>query len=168
MIKQRFILPLLCALFAGCGKEAGVSATPQDFTQDTICSLDGMVLAEFPGPKGQILYEGAPPEFFCDTVEVLAALLRPEQARKVVAAYVQDMGVADWGKPRGHWIDARKAFYVRDSKLRGAMGPTLVSFASEESARIFVAAQGGTVVSFAQVTPEMVRLDGGALHDHGM
>ncbi|QDX82173.1 nitrous oxide reductase accessory protein NosL [Denitratisoma sp. DHT3] len=169
MTLHRHLLPLLFALLAGCGQQAGDSAAAVDFTQDTICTLDGMVLAEFPGPKGQIHYAGAAvPEFFCDTVEVLAALLQPEQARKVRAAYVQDMGAADWAKPRGHWIDARQAFYVKDSRLRGSMGPTLVSFASETAAREFVAKQGGTVLSFAQVTPAMVNLDGGALHDQRM
>ncbi|CAB1370897.1 nitrous oxide reductase accessory protein NosL [Denitratisoma oestradiolicum] len=168
MIPNRYSLFLIFALLAGCSPQGGGGTQALDFSQDTACALDGMVLAEFPGPKGQIHYEGASPEFFCDTVEVLAALLQPEQARKVKAAYVQDMGTTDWEKPRGHWVEARQAFYVKDSSLRGAMGPTLVSFASEAAAKAFVAKQGGTVLRFAQVTPDMVHLDGGALHDKGM
>lgn len=164
-------LPALTAAFLLAACNAGNDKAPPaavEFTQDTACTLDGMLLSEFPGPKGQIRYEGTPPEFFCDTVEVLAALLRPEQQRRLLAAYVQDMGAAAWDKPRGHWIDAHAAFYVKDSKRRGAMGPTLISFAQEAAAKAFAAQEGGVVLRFAEITPAMVNLDGGALHDKGM
>jgi len=78
------------------------------------------------------------------------------------------MAQTDWDAPQGHWIDAKSAFYVKDSKKRGSMGGTLASFAQEADAQAFVAKNGGTVLRFDQVTPEMVVLDGGALHDKRM
>jgi copper chaperone NosL len=78
------------------------------------------------------------------------------------------MGKADWEAPRGHWIDARGAFYVHGSKRRGSMGPTLASFSSEAEARKFADEWGGKVLKFADVTADMVVLDGGALHDQRM
>jgi len=84
-----------------------------------------MPLADYPGPKAQIFYAGqADPLFFCDTVELFNTLRRPEQVRKMVAVYVQDMGQADGEQPCGHWIDAKTALYVLGSKRHGAMGPT--------------------------------------------
>ena len=47
------------------------------------------------------------------------------------------MGKADWNKPRGHWIDARNAFYVIDSRAQGAMGATIGTFASKQDAQAF-------------------------------
>lgn len=159
----------LVLVLAACGKGGDTTVAAVDFTQGAACALDGMLLSDYPGPKAQIHYDGQPaPEFFCDTVEMLSMLLKPEQARKVKAVYVQDMGKADWATPRSAWIDARSAFYVQGSSKRGAMGPTLVSFAVEADAAKFATEFGGKVLPFAQITPDMVRLDGGALHDQRM
>lgn len=155
---------------AACGDGGSTTAqAPADFTASTACVLDGMLLAEHPGPKAQIHYEGAAePDFFCDTVEMFNAYLRPEQVRAVRGIYVQDMGEADWDAPRGHWIDAHSAWYVVGGKRRGSMGPTIASFSAREAAARFVEEYGGQVAAFDEVKPEQVILDGGALHDQHM
>jgi copper chaperone NosL len=48
------------------------------------------------------------------------------------------------------------------------MGPTIASFAQEQDAVKFAAEYGGKLYRFADVTPDMVVLDGGALHDKSM
>jgi len=169
MIEDPSRRALLCAglavaLLAAC-REAAKAVQPQDFTQATTCALDGMVLADYPGPKGQIQYDTGPPDFYCDTVEMLAMLLRPEQKKRVAAAYTQDMAKANWMEPRGHWIDARTALYVQGSKLRGSMGPTLASFASVGDAQAFAGKNGGKVLRFDEITVDMVSLDGGVIRD---
>lgn len=160
------------ASLMGCSQHADSGApsiTAVDFDRATSCELDGMLLSDYPGPKAQIHYEGQErPVFFCDTVELFNTLLAGEQVRTVAAVYVQDMGQADWDAPRGHWIDARTAVYVSGSRRRGSMGPTLASFASAEAATAFAAEQGGRVLRFAEITPEMADLSGGALHDTRM
>jgi copper chaperone NosL len=164
------ILSLAAALAAAaCGEtERPKTAQPVEITRDTVCSLDGMVLADYPGPKAQMHYAQGQPDFFCDTMEMFSLYLRPEQQKKVTAIYVQDMGRTDWDHPQGNWIDARAAVYVHGSKRRGSMGPTLASFSREEDARAFADKHGGKVLRFAEVKPEMVILDGGALHDQRM
>jgi copper chaperone NosL len=163
------LLALLGALALGACQNAGTAAPrAAAVTRDTPCSLDGMTLADFPGPKAQILYERGAPDFFCDTIELFATVLRPEQPRRIVAIYVQDMALADWNDPQGHWIDARSAFYVAGSDQHGSMGATLASFATEAAARGFAARHGGAVYRFDQVTPQMAVLDGGVLKDHRM
>lgn len=157
-------VPLLLA----CSQSAQAPLAPIEVTRDTSCSLDGMLLLDFPGPKAQIHYDQGPVDYFCDTVEMFSIYLRPEQQKRVRGLFVQDMGRADWNQPQGAWIDARSAVYVQGGKLRGAMGPTLVSFADEAKAREFMAQQGGKLYRFNEITPDMVALDGGALHDQRM
>ena len=156
---------------AACSDRAAEAQAlaPVEFGTATACELDGMLLADYPGPKAQIHYAGqAAPTFFCDTVELFNLLLRPEQVRKVLAAYVQDMGRADWNQPRGHWIDATSAVYVRGSKRLGSMGPTLASFAQAADARKFAAEYGGSVLGYAEIKVAMVDLSGGAKFDQRM
>lgn len=171
-ISRRLLSMLALAglvMLAGCGKSEQVATVqPLEISRDTACSLDGMILSDFPGPKAQILYEQGNPDFFCDTVEMFSIYLRPEQQRRIRAVFVQDMAKADWNDPRGNWIDARSAVYVIGSKRLGSMGPTLASFANEAAAKDFAAKEGGKVYRFEQVTPDMVVLDGGVVKDQKM
>jgi len=159
------------SLLAGCGDKAAEqqSLAPVEIDRSTSCELDGMLLADYPGPKAQIHYAGQEkPSFFCDTIELFNTLLAGEQVRAVRAVYVQDMGKADWNQPQGHWIDAKTAVYVLGSKRHGSMGPTIASFAQEADAAKFAGEHGGKVLRFADIKLDMVDLSGGALHDTRM
>ena len=161
-----FLLPVLVILAACTPDEP--PAAPHEITAGTTCALDGMLLNDYPGPKAQIHYGEGNVEFFCDTVEMFNMLLRPESARRVRAVYTQDMGKADWKTPRGHWIDARQAFYVHGSRVKGSMGPTLASFANRADAEAFAQKNGGRVLRFDEVQLDVVDLHGGAAHDERM
>ncbi|MCC4116614.1 nitrous oxide reductase accessory protein NosL [Aromatoleum toluclasticum] len=171
-----FRTPLLAALAAGLlaacspgGGDGGKKLAAVEIDQSTACSLDGMLLSDYPGPKAQIFYADRPePEFFCDTVEMFSIYLKPEQVRPVKALFVQDMGKADWDQPRGAWIDAKTAWYVLGSSRHGSMGPTIGSFAQQTDAEKFAQAHGGKALAFDSITPDMAVLDGGALHDSKM
>ena len=159
------------SLLAGCGDKAAEqqSLAPVEIDRSTSCELDGMLLADYPGPKAQIHYAGQEkPSFFCDTIELFNTLLAGEQVRAVRAVYVQDMGKADWNEPKGHRIDAKTAVYVLGSKRHGSMGPTIASFAQEADAAKFAGEHGGKVLRFADIKLDMVDLSGGALHDTRM
>lgn len=162
-------LPILLGalLLSACGEPAK-PALPRELAADTACALDGMILLDFPGPKAQIHFDQGEPEFFCDTREMFSIFLRPEQKKRIVAIYAQDMGKADWNRPEGQWIDAKTAFYVLGSPRRGSMGPTVPSFASESDAGTFAEKYGGKVLPFSAVTLDMVDLSGGANHDEKM
>ena len=167
-MRNFFLIALLGSLaLAACSREEPPSA-PQELTASTSCSLDGMLLNDYPGPKAQIQYSEGPPEFFCDTMEMFSMLLRPESARRIRAVYTQDMGKADWKSPRGNWIDARSAWYVQGSRLKGSMGPTFAAFAQKTDAEAFAQKNGGKVLRFDEVTPDMADLHGGAAHDERM
>jgi len=164
---RRWMPGLLVLLLAACGQQAA-KVGPVEPRADAHCELDGMTLADYPGPKGQISYADGKTAYFCDTLELLSMLLHPEQVRAVAGAYTQDMAHADWDHPQGHWIDATKAYYVRGSHRGGSMGPSLASFAERADAEAFAHQFGGEVLSYTQITPDMVRLDGGAGGDMGM
>ena len=167
---RRLLFALVAsALVAACGEQAQQkAANPLEITRDTFCSLDGMLLADYPGPKAQIHYTQGNPDFFCDTVEMFSVYLQPEQQKRVVALFVQDMGKTSWEAPASNWIDARSAFYVVGSKKRGSMGPTFAAFSEEAAARAFVEKEGGKIVRFAEVKPDMAVLDGGVVKDRSM
>jgi copper chaperone NosL len=160
-------LLLVLLVGGGCAKKQE-AVKPLEMTRSTACALDGMLLLDYPGPKAQIHYADGKHDFFCDTVEMFSIYLRPETQTQVVGIFTQDMGKADWKTPVGNWIDAKGAYYVRGSKVRGAMGPTLASFARKEDADAFVQKNGGNVLRFDQVTIDMVDLHGGASRDEGM
>jgi copper chaperone NosL len=170
MMNRLLPLALLCALAIGlsaCQKPAQ-SLQPIEPTRSTASAVDGMLLLDYPGPKGQIHYGDGEVAFFSDTVEMTATALKPESQRKILAIYTQDMAKTDWDKPHGHWIDARSAFFVAGSRKTGSMGPTLASFASRADADGFARQNGGKVFTFQQLTPDMVQLDGGVVHDEKM
>ena len=170
--RRRFLIASAAAgLLAACGgsSDGSGAVAALEIDRSTSCALDGMLLADYPGPKAQVHYSGlAQPDWFCDTLEMFNVYLNPEQARLVTGMFVQDMGKTPWDKPEGNWIDARSAFYVSGSKKLGSMGPTLASFALEADAQAFAKEWGGEVLPFSGIDADMVVLDGGALHDQSM
>lgn len=168
ILLTRYFLPLfLIFALVACSKPTE-PVSPQEITAGISCSLDGMTLADFPGPKAQIHYAMGEPEFFCDTVEMFSIYLKPEQKIRVTGIFTQDMGKSDWESPKGNWIDAKQAFYVLGSKKMGSMGPTLAAFSMEQDANKFAKGFGGKVLGFNQVTLDMVDLSGGVVHDEHM
>ena len=168
-LNRRHLMLAALASLAACGERSDSAPAPLEIEAGSTCDLDGMLLADYPGPKAQIHFAGqAQPSWYCDTVEMLNTLLRPEQLKPVRAVFVQDMAKADWEQPRGHWFEARSGFYVLGSRRHGSMGPTAASFRSQADAQQFAAAHGGRVLAYAELRPEMVDLSGGALHDSRM
>lgn len=167
LASRRTLLVAAVLVAAGCSRSAPPPA-PKEITRETVCVLDGMTLADYPGPKGQIVYAQGEPDFFCDTMELVAIVLRPEQARPIVGVFTQDMAATDWARPQGHWIDARSAWFVLGSDMKGSMGPTLATFARAEDAQAFARKHGGRALRFDEITPAMVSLDGGVLKDERM
>ena len=165
--KRLPVAALLLFVLTACSKELPPPVS-QEVTQGTVCSLDGMTLMDYPGPKGQIHYADGSTDFFCDTVEMFSIMLRPEEQKHIRAVFTQDMARAEWREPKGQWIDAHSAYYVRGSRQHGSMGPTLAAFATRADAQAFAQKYGGSVLAFGEVTIDMVDLYGGAAHDREM
>ena len=113
--KTRVLAALLVGLLlTACDKEqaSSFSDAPVAFHPNDECHVCGMVINEFPGPKGQVVERGAVKKF-CSTAEMLGWWLQPENHHDDAKLYVHDMGRSPWDSPNDmHLIDARSAFYV--------------------------------------------------------
>jgi copper chaperone NosL len=155
-------LRIVCAfiavvLLADCNRDAGETAIPPpvELNSDAMGVFCGMNVLEHPGPKGQIITASRiDPFWFTSVRDTVAFTLLPDQPRDIRAIYVSDMGRApSWEEPRAtNWIDARKAFFVIQSRRQGGMGAAeAVPFGDRAAAAVFAAANGGDVVTFAQI-----------------
>jgi copper chaperone NosL len=149
-------------LLAGCERDAADAALPPPaaLTSEAMGVFCGMNLLEHPGPKGQIITKSRiDPFWFSSVRDTVAFTLLPEQPRDIRAIYVSDMGRApDWDNPGAdNWVDARKAFFVIESRRRGGMGAAeAVPFGERAAADAFAAENGGRVVAFADIPRDYV------------
>ncbi len=162
-MRARLVMALAAALLlAACNDDAAdaVPPPPAHLTSEAMGVFCGMNLLEHPGPKGQIITKSRiDPFWFSSVRDTVAFTLLPEQPRDVRAIYVSDMGRApDWDNPGAdNWIDARKAFFVIESRRRGGMGAAeAVPFGARAAADAFVAANGGRIVAFADIPRDYV------------
>ena len=152
--KTRVVAALLVGLLmSACDKapESSFSDAPVAFHPNDECHVCGMVINEFPGPKGQVVEQGGVKKF-CSTAEMLGWWLQPENHHDTAKLYVHDMGRSQWDTPDDwHLIDARSAFYVLGTGLKGAMGVVLASFADEAKAQKVATDTGGRVLRFTEI-----------------
>ena len=159
----RILAAFLAAIcLAGCNQEAGNSVAPSPVTlnSDAMGVFCGMNLLEHPGPKGQIITAGRiDPFWFSSVRDTVAFTLMPDQPRDIRAIYVSDMAQAkSWEDPGAtNWVDARKAFFVIESRQQGGMGAAeAVPFGNREAADAFAAANGGRVVTLNEIPRDYV------------
>ncbi|MFT6916669.1 MAG: copper chaperone NosL [Motiliproteus sp.] len=122
------------------------------------CHLCGMLIGNFPGPKGQLYQRGqSQTKKFCSTRDLFAYLLDPEHQHSIQSVFVHDMAVTPWDHPDAEtYIDARQAWYVVGSSRKGAMGPTLASFSAKDAATAFAEEYGGQLYRFEQLDLSLV------------
>ena len=68
----------------------------------------------------------------------------------IAAIYVKDFG-------NGKWIDAKKAYFVIDSKLSGPMGKDFIPFEDHAQAVKMATASDGRVADYSQINSDMVQ-----------
>ena len=173
---MRHVLPpiLIVLALAGCGEEHSAKALPppNELNAEAIGHYCGMNVLEHPGPKGQIILDSRfDPVWFSSARDTIAFTLLPEEPKDIRAIYVSDMAKApNWDQPGAdNWVDARKAWYVIGSRMRGGMGAEeTVPFSSREAADRFARDNGGRVVALAEIPQDYV-LGGEAREDpaHG-
>jgi copper chaperone NosL len=153
------ILPLifLIVIFSGCTKDDVEKLAPIEFTRAHACALCGMITVDFPGSKGQIHYSNGKIDAFCCTLDMFSFYLQPDSPKNITAIFVNDMGKADWERPSGHWIEAKKAYYVIGGNIMGPMGEALVPFFNIKDAEAYIKEQSGKIVKFDDINMEMLK-----------
>ena len=138
------------------------------------CDVCGMVVADHPGPNGEIFYRDKRPATHDNPArfDSLRGCLFPyyfEHERlgwEAAAVYVTDYSAVDYtlasegGRTfvSSHtdaesFTDARTASYVVGSDVHGSMGEEFLPFAARSDAEAFAEAHGGDVLGFDEVTP---------------
>jgi copper chaperone NosL len=147
---------------AGCNdqKTAAAPPPPQELTATAVGHYCGMNVLEHTGPKGQIILASRKePVWFSSARDAISFTMLPEEPKDISAIYVSDMAKApDWDKPgTTNWIDARKAFFVVGSRMKGGMGADeAVPFSDKGAADEFASENGGRVMAFAEVPKDYV------------
>lgn len=116
--------------------------------------LDGMILLDHPGPKGQAVFKNNEIHFFCDTKGLISTLYDQNYKVKIKQAFVQDFSKRKWDSYKDNWIDIQHSFIVMDSSRFGAMGPTLATFGTRTDADNFAKEFGGIVLAFNKFNAE--------------
>ncbi|WP_415755478.1 nitrous oxide reductase accessory protein NosL [Pseudomonas leptonychotis] len=157
----RVVLALLVALgLTACGdpEQQVQTLTPVAFHSDDECHVCGMIIGDFPGPKGEAIEQNSVKKF-CSAAELIGWWLQPENQHLSAKLYVHDMGRSEWAKPDdSHLIDATQAYYVVGTQLKGAMGVVLATFADEQAAQQLAAREGGRVLSFAEIDQSVLQM----------
>lgn len=149
------MLVALGLLIQGCSKNVEVTEVHEAVIihNGEECDLCGMLINQFPGPKGQLFERGgSDPKRFCSTRDLFAYALQPEHQHRVKQIYVHDVASAPWDKQGdAKYIDAASAYFVVGHNLNGAMGPTLASFATKDAAESFSRKHNGEVMRFDEI-----------------
>jgi len=157
MFFKRTVSISLVLFILGCNdKQAELQMLKQAVAIESSdeCHLCGMLIANFPGPKGEIADKRSERvNKFCSTRDMFAYYLEPENKRHITQLFVHDMSKMPWDEINdGHFMDAKSAWFVSGSTQRGAMGKTLASFSKKAHADAFKAEFGGTVYAFEEIT----------------
>lgn len=154
-------LMLVCSFLLGCSgapEQAQVIHQAVAIEKADECHLCGMIISEFPGPKGELFHKthsGA--KKFCSTRDLFSFVLQPENKRQMSQVFVHDMSQVPWDSPDDkQFIDAKNAWYVHGSSQTGAMGATIASFGTEQNAQTFAQQFGGKVVRFDGINQDLL------------
>ncbi|WP_119419706.1 nitrous oxide reductase accessory protein NosL [Desertibaculum subflavum] len=159
------VIVSLATLLSACGEEKKAEIPPpQALPATAVGHYCGMLVAEHSGPKGQIILKSREaPIWFSSARDAFAFTMLPEEAKDVRAIYVSDMAKAtSWDEPGAtNWVEARNAYYVIGSSMKGGMGAEeTVPFSDPEAAARFAREHGGRVARFQEVPIDYV-LGGG-------
>ena len=150
----------LILLLAACREDVAEAPAAVPMTDEALGHFCQMALAEMDGPKAQVHLQGQPdPIFFAQVRDGVAYLKEPEVTQAITAFYVSDLSVApSWEQPgKANWILASEAHFVVGADVRGGMGaPELAPFSIEADAQGFAAAQGGEIMTLADIPASAV------------
>ena len=133
---------------------------PRELSREESGYYCGMIVADHPGPKGQVFVgDVAEPLWFPSVRDTIAFLMLPGEQKNLRAVFVTDMARAtSWDSPGpGAWVVADDAWYVLGSRKRGGMGlAEAVPFGNEAAAQAFVTEHGGRVARLSDIPPSYV------------
>ena len=109
------VLILACLQLIACSdssKQETEVITAVHIENSDECHLCGMVINQFPGPKGQMFEKGKQRvRKFCSTVDLFSYALQPENKHNIKKIMVHDMTSSPWNNTQATaLIDAQHAW----------------------------------------------------------
>ena len=130
---------------------------PRPVPADARCPVCGMYPARAPRWAAQLIFRDGAAHYFDSPINLFVFLNKVERYSKayarsdVAASFVTDF-------ESGRWVEARHAFFVHGSRVFGPMRDAdLPAFASRVAAERFTRSRGGKVLTYGQVTPEVLQ-----------
>jgi len=163
-------LMLLLAFMVGCAtsgdRTAGQSASPQagevgmhqpmTIPENVSCGKCGMYPAKYPRWQSQIVFrDGTMTPFdgckcMFNYIVAMGEFDKTHSRDEIFAIWVKDFNSESW-------INGVDAYYVVGSNMMGPMGKELIPFADQEDATKFHQEQGGRMMMYSQITPEVLK-----------
>ncbi len=153
------IVVLVVGNLLACEKSQ-VSYSPETLTRQHTCALDGMIVADYKGPKGQIVWKDGSRSFYCDVREAMFSWVNPVEQNRIAKLYVQDFSGVEWGAHKDRWVEAASVSFVIDSQQKGAMGVSYVPFSVTADAAAFQQQFGGKIVALDAINEQTLAVSG--------
>lgn len=139
---------------------------PRAVPAEARCPVCGMYPARYPRWAAQIVFRDGATHFFDSPVDLFGFMngvgrhSSPYTMKEAAAQFVTDFET-------GAWIGAGTAFYVNGSSILGPMRDAdLPAFGDRASAETFARERGGKVLTYTEVTPDVIRPLSRNLHRH--
>jgi copper chaperone NosL len=129
---------------------------PMEISENATCGKCGMYPARYPRWQSQVIFndDTMTPFDGCKCMfNFIFAMDKfdPKHSRNDIAvAWVKDFNT-------GNWLNAEDASYVVGSTMMGPMGKELIPFADQAAAMKFQAEQGGTMMKYEDINPEVMK-----------
>jgi len=148
------------------GSEMTAAVKPMTIPESASCGKCGMYPAKYPRWQSQIIFKDGTMTPFdgCKCMfNFMAAMDKYDNKHSgedLSAVLVKDFN-------SGKWLNAQEAYYVVGSNMMGPMGKELIPFADHAEAKKFHGEQGGTMMKYADITPEVLETLGmGGMKKH--
>ena len=149
---------------SGSGPAQISTVKPMVIAKDVSCGKCGMYPASYPRWQSQIIFknDSMTPFDGCKCMfNFMNAINKYDKfhtGEDVAAVLVRDFTT-------GKWMNASEAHFVVGSKMMGPMGKELIPFADQEKAMKFHHEQGGSMMMYVAITPEVLKTLGmGGMH----
>lgn len=132
-------------------QDLGRSITPSEE-----CFACNMIVAKYPGPKGQIVTKDGNIHSFCSVKCMTCAYLSRDKSN-VADVLGHNTEAVDWAAPSDkEFISLKDAYVVVGSSKRATMGKSVAPFKTKEAAEKFAGEFGGAVYAWRDLTPDVL------------
>lgn len=139
---------------------------PMVIPESITCGKCGMYPARYPQWQSQIIFtDGTMTPFdgckcMFNFMNGMGKFDKAHTRNDVAVTWVKDFS-------SGKWINGEDAHYVVGSEKMGPMGKELIPFTDHMEAMQFQKEQGGTMMKYAEITPEVLKSLMGGMKKHG-